>query len=104
MLRRLLFASVGALALISSAAIVACSGDSGSSTDADVINAITIFYGAGLHALDEAINNDKQVPATARTTAQKMQTVLLLTEWPSDLDDDAQTLADTFAELAAVLR
>jgi hypothetical protein len=53
--------------------------------------------------MDESIRENREVPATARTTLLHLQSVTLLTDWPGDLDDAAEELARTFGELAALL-
>jgi len=95
-----------ALALLAGSVLVvasACSEGESSSGDAEVINGIDILDKAGLHGIDESINTDKTIPPTARTTAQKLQAVTELTEWPDDLQDDADALAVVFKDLAAAL-
>jgi len=97
---------LAALALLSGAVLLvssACSDGDGSSGDAEVINGINILDNAGLHGIDESINTDKTIPPTARTTAQKLQAVTELTEWPDDLQDDGDALVVVFKDLAAAL-
>lgn len=91
------------LALVSALLAAACGGDDAGGGDAAIINAITVLDTAGLHDIDEAINDQQTVPANARTVARKLQAVVLLTEWPDDLADDAEALAGTLGELAAAL-
>jgi hypothetical protein len=93
----------GAVAVISTAAFVACGSDDSSSQEAEVISAINILDSAGLHGIDESINEEQEIPANARTVALKLQTVLELTSWPSDLEDSAESLAGTMGEFAAAL-
>jgi hypothetical protein len=78
-------------------------GADGGGGDLDVIAAINILDNAGLHGIDESINNETTVPPTARTVAQKLETTVKLTAWPEDLRDEADALAKTFEDLAAVL-
>jgi hypothetical protein len=96
-------AALGALATIALLASVACGDDDSDSGTGSVISAIAILDNAGLHGIDESINTNKQVPATAQSTAAKLQTVTLLTEWPSNLAAEAKALAGIFGELAAAL-
>jgi hypothetical protein len=78
--------------------------DASSGGDAEVLNAINILDKAGLHGLDEAINEDKEIPSNARTTAQQLQAITNLTEWPTDdLESEADALAKIFGELAAAV-
>ena len=95
-----------ALVLLSGAVLLvasACSDSDSSSGDAEIINAINILDTAGLHDIDESISTDKTIPPTARTTAQKLQAVTELTEWPDDLQDDADSLVVVFKDMAAAL-
>jgi hypothetical protein len=82
-------------------ASVACGSDSDS--DDATFNAINILDTAGLHGIDESINTDKQIPASAHTTALKLQAVMKLASWPSDLEDEAEDMEVIFAELAIAL-
>jgi hypothetical protein len=104
----ILLVSLTAMAVLASLAFVACGdddddGDSGTSGNAEVLNAISIIDGAGMHGIDESINTDKTIPTTARTTAQKMQAVANFTAWPADLESQGKALAGIFGELAAAL-
>lgn len=81
----------------------ACSSDDGGSGNAEVINAVNIIENAGLHTIDESVNNEKTIPADARTTALKLQAVVELTEWPSELEDKAENLVKTFAAMVTAL-
>jgi hypothetical protein len=79
----------------------ACSSDSDGSSNSDVINAINILDKAGLHDLDGQITDDKTIPANAQTVYQQLQTVTLLTEWPtSDLKTKAKEVAAIFGAAA----
>lgn len=92
------------LGLLAAFAFAACGDDDDHGDDATgALPAITYMDGAGLHGIDESINTDRTIPPTARSTALKLQTVALLTEWPSDVAGDAKTLAGVFGELAAAL-
>lgn len=72
------------------------------STDS-VLNAILYLDSAGLHGIDESINDEGEIPANAQTIARKAETVTRLTEWPEDLQASADTLADVFATMVAAL-
>ena len=78
-------------------------GSGGSTDNANVLNAINILDKAGLHGIDDSINKDRTIPASARTTAQQLQAVTSITEWPSDLEDEADALAEVFEAMAAAL-
>ncbi|MGE0600898.1 MAG: hypothetical protein AB7J35_16735 [Dehalococcoidia bacterium] len=100
---------MAAIALLGAVALAACGddddggGNSAASANAEVLNAIAFIDGAGLHAIDESINTDKTVPATAKTTSDKVQTVLNITTWPKDLQSQAKALSDIMAGLSASL-
>lgn len=100
-----LAAGFAALAVIGGLFAAGCnsSGDSEASRDAAVLNAINILDKAGLHDMDTGINEDKEIPANARTTAQQLQAVTNITEWPDGLESRADALAAIFAELAAAV-
>jgi hypothetical protein len=100
--RRVLLGA-GTIAVLATAAFAACGSGDSSSQEAEVISAITILDNAGLHGIDESINEEEEIPANARTVALKLQTVLELTSWPSDLEDSAESLAGTMGEFAAAL-
>ncbi len=83
---------------------VACGGDSEETSTADVISAISIMDSAGLHEIDESIDNDKTIPGDAQSTAEKLQAIALLTEWPTkDLETQATNLAKILGEMASAL-
>jgi hypothetical protein len=97
-------ALLGAAALtIIAAGLFAACGSDGGSQEAEVISAINILDKAGLHDIDEGINDEQEIPADARTVALHLQAVVELTSWPGDLEDAAGELAQTFADFAAAL-
>lgn len=103
-------ASVSALALVASACgddDADASDDTGASGSASSVTsqmfAIQFIDTAGLHGIDEAINDEKTVPATARTSVLKSAAVLRNTEWPEELSAPADALANTMVEFAEVL-
>lgn len=106
-----LLAFLALLALAGALLFVACGDDDDddngtghAAVDNDaVLNAVLFLSGAGLHDIDDAINDDKTIPANARTVAQRAQTVTLLTTWPEDLQASATALAAIFGEMAAAL-
>lgn len=99
--RYALFASVLAVIALGFAA---CGGDDDNkSENASIVNAIAYLDGAGLHEIDESINLNQKIPATARTTVLHMQTAVLLTGWPSELLAPAKKLAALLGDLALVL-
>lgn len=98
-----LLALFAALLVLAALAGAACGGDDDSGGgNAEVINAINIMDKAGLHDLDTQISTNKTIPSNASTTFQQLQSVALLTEWPTkDLETKAKALAAIFGEAAA---
>jgi hypothetical protein len=99
------FATLSAIAMF---ALAACGDDAGatdhSPDDASIVTAISIMDGAGFHEIDDAIQQEKKIPATARTTTIRMQALATLTAWPNDdLKAQAGALATLFGEFAEVL-
>jgi hypothetical protein len=82
---------------------MACSGEGRNQAEVDVVSAITTLDNAGLHDIDESINESQEVPADARTTALRMEAVTRLADWPEEFEDAAGKLASTFSELGTVL-
>jgi hypothetical protein len=85
-------------------AFAACGSDSSTSDsvkNSNVLTAIYVMDKAGLHDIDTSINTNKTIPATAANTATQLQTVALITDWPTQqLKDDAKKMADIFATMA----
>lgn len=102
--RRAALAAAAGLALIGGA-LTACSSDDGggSSQAQNVLYAINILDSAGLHEIDESINNENEIPGDAVTVALRMRAVVALTEWPSDLEDMANRLEGLFGEMHEAL-
>ena len=102
---RLLLPGLAALLILPLAA--ACGGDDSDDAHAGdtaaVLAAVTFLDGAGYHAIDDAINKDRTVPAAARSAALKGQAVLKATAWPAELQPKADALAGILGELAAAL-
>ncbi|PFG73165.1 hypothetical protein [Tepidiforma thermophila] len=101
---RLLVAGLAALLILPLAA--ACGGsddDEHAGDTAAVLAAVTFLDGAGYHDIDDAINKDRTVPATARTAALKGQAVVKATAWPAELQPKADALAGILGDLAAAL-
>lgn len=99
-----LLAIFSGLLLAGTLLAASCRDDDSSGGDAQVLNAINILDNAGLHDIDDAINEDRQIPANARTTVQRLQALTNLTEWPtSDLESQADALEKIFKEFAAAL-
>ena len=92
------------LAVFGAVLASACGSEtSESAKNADIINAVSILENSGLHEMDEAVEKDGTISADARTTAEKLQTVVLLTEWPKDLQSPAKALAALFGDMASVV-
>lgn len=98
--RRGLFvvAMAAALALV----LYGCGGDNAGG-NAEVAAAISILDNAGMHEIDESVNTKEEIPPTAQNTALHLQTVILVTEWPSDLEGPAKKLAALFGTMAETL-
>lgn len=99
------FATLSAIAMV---ILAACGDDAGandhSPDDASIVAAVTIIDGAGFHEIDDAINQEKKIPPTARTTTVRTQTLLRLTAWPTaELEAQASALDVLMGELAASL-
>ncbi|MBE0610248.1 MAG: hypothetical protein IH609_12775 [Dehalococcoidia bacterium] len=99
------FATLSAIAMV---VLAACGDDADandhSPDDASIVTAISLIDGAGFHDIDEAIQQEKKIPATARTTTIRMQALVNLTAWPNDdLDAQAGALAALFGDFAEVL-
>ena len=89
-------ASTAATATVNTAAETAAK-------NAAAISAVNILDNAGLHQFDVTLAAGT-VPPTAQVTAERMQTILLLTDWPSaTLKADAQQLATKLAAMATAL-
>jgi uncharacterized protein (UPF0147 family) len=109
--RRTLLGTFALVALSGAALFAACGDDddngnghgSASSQNAEVLNAILFLSGAGLHGIDDSINDDGVIPANARRVAQRAEAVTRLTNWPDDLKPQAAALADIFKEMGAAL-
>jgi hypothetical protein len=78
------------------------SGEGESSAQA-VLTALNYTSNAGLHGIDESINESGEIPGEARTVALRAQAVVEVTDWPDELADQADALADVFGEMAAAL-
>lgn len=92
--------------LIAALGATACSDDDDDAqgaSDVDVVAVVDMLDKAGLHAIDDAINVDREAPAGAGTTARKLQAAVALLEWPEGLSAGAEALGTTFGELAAAL-
>ncbi len=84
--------------------LAACSdSEPAASPESGQVAAVTYLDSAGLHDIDESINDKKEIPATARATALKSAAVLRSTDWPEDKEDAARALSDTMAALAEEL-
>lgn len=100
--------AVAAITSLAVLAAAACGGDDNGDEQhgapyEGVISAVTFTSSAGLHGIDEAINDNRTIPATARTAALRAQAVLRLTQWPAELRAEAEALAATLGELAEAL-
>lgn len=101
---------VVALAAISTLAlgalgIAACGDDDGEEggQNAAVFTAISALDNAGLHEIETEIVETGTPPGDAQATALRMQTIVKLTDWPKDLQADADKLAQYLGEMASAL-
>lgn len=101
--RRAALAAIAGLALVGGAFAACGSDDGGESEATGVLNAITILDGAGLHEIDESVNNDNEIPGNAVTVAERMRAVVALTQWPEDLEGQADQLESLFGEMHEAL-
>lgn len=83
--------------------IVNCGGDEETSNDQDLILAVRALDEAGFHDIWVSITQDGEIPATAETTARKMQALVAVTKWPDELADGADRLEVALGEMAAAL-
>lgn len=100
--------AIAALSAIAMFTLAACGDDAGADDDASsdvaVLAAISVMDGAGFHEIDDAIGQEGKIPATARTTTLRTETLLRLTTWPTPaLQSQASALAQLMAELAAAI-
>jgi hypothetical protein len=79
---------------------IASGNADGGSKESDIISGIAFIDGAGLHEIDESITVSKDIPDDAHARTLEVQTVVKLTDWPDDLDDDAEKLADALGKFA----
>lgn len=102
--RSVLVAALAAFAVFG-AAFAACGGDdtSKATENNSAMAAITYLENSGFHEIDTAITTDGKVPSTAHNTAVHMQTVLLTATWPSELKDQAKTVAKALGDFAAAV-
>ena len=109
--RKALLIPLFALLAVAGAFLLASCGDDddddgatgGHGSTDSVLNAILFLDSAGLHDIDDSINDDGEIPADARTIARKAETVTRLTAWPEELQASADTLAGVFADMVAAL-
>lgn len=77
--------------------------DEDGSAGAGVLAAITALDNAGLHDIEVEIEKTGAPPGDAQATALRMQAIVKLTAWPSDLESPSGKLADLLGEMAAAL-
>lgn len=93
---------IAILALAVAFTTVSCGDDAGAGTT-EVMSAIAYMDAAGLHEIDESVKANT-IPGNAQSTAEKLQAVALLTDWPTgDLDKMATNLAKIFGDMSAAL-
>jgi hypothetical protein len=98
---RVLFAAAVAIALVLS--VAGCGNDDDSAEIAGTIASAQALDSAGLHGIHESIVGGV-IPANAQSTAVKMQTVALITHWPTeDLKKKSVALAALLGTMADTL-
>ena len=97
--------ALAALAFAAAVFAAACGGDEGDGgSDQATVAAISIMDASDLHEVHESIVLDKTIPATARTTALRLEALARLTDWPTDdLDSQALALAGLLRDMAHAL-
>lgn len=103
-LRRAFVPAFVGLLVLSGLAFAACSAESDEEADARaVLHAMMLLDNAGLHGLDDSVNVDGEIPSSAGGTMVELQTVIGLTPWPSEFEDSATALSETFGRAASLL-
>lgn len=97
--------AVLAAALLAITALAAACTDDGeeAAPGLDPLAAITFLDSVGLHGIDEAINEEGDIPDTAASDVRKAQAAVALGRWPDDLRDEAAALEQILGDLAAEL-
>jgi hypothetical protein len=102
--RATLAAGLVAAAFLGGLIGAACSDNDTEAQDADqqvlnVATAVRMMDEAGFHDTEDSIAAG-EIPGDAGSTALKMQAVIIATDWPGDLEDQADELAQVMAEAA----
>jgi copper(I)-binding protein len=83
--------------------LAACTTSDEEADTRAVLHAILAMDNAGLHGMDEAANNDGEIPSAALDTMVRLQVVIELTPWPGDLEEGADGLQQSFADAAGLI-
>lgn len=70
----------------------------------EVTTAVYLLDNAGLHGLDERLNDEGVIEAADAGRVARVARLLSSVAWPADLADDATALTDTLRQLATALR
>ncbi len=70
----------------------------------EVTTAVYLLDNAGLHGLDERLNNEGVIVASDAGRVARVARLLSSVDWPAPLADDAAALTDTLNQLASALR
>jgi hypothetical protein len=68
-----------------------------------VATTVYLLDTAGLHAMDESINQENTIDPGFPGTVDRIRRLMALTAWPEELQEDARALEDTLASFAAAL-
>lgn len=78
-------------------------GQSGEASANEVTTAIYFLDTAGLHALDERLNNDKEIQAADAGNVSRVANLLSSVNWPEAMASDAANLIDILNQLSTAL-
>ena len=70
----------------------------------EVATAVYLLDDAGLHGLDERLNNEGVIEASDAGRVARVARLLSSVDWPTPLADEAAALTDTLRQLASALR
>lgn len=70
----------------------------------EVTTAVYLLDDAGLHGLDERLNNEGVIEASDAGRVARVARLLRSVDWPAELAEDAAALTDTLDQLATALR
>ena len=68
-----------------------------------IVSAANEIGAAGLHGVDESVNDNGEIPEGAAGPINRAILAMQVTDWPDDLQGDADTLLDVLHELVEAL-